>query len=1045
MPRNGNAAVHFGGALTSKLLPPVVQFALLVIVGRRGTLADVGAVALASAAAFLCGSLAEAGFGTSLSVPRAYFGTEEPPLRATRAVRVGAAVLGSLAYVVLWALGLGAHHGDLLIAAPLPFVLALAYGQAGVMNQRQMLHQEALISFGEAVVAVVGALVMVHVIAPVGAVLVALVCARSLGACARALVLRTLQVSANSVDAVLRRQLPFVATTGAMVAQGQADILVLGFMGSLAVLGVYAPLLRLAYGALLVAEALGWALYPARREETQAPVRGIGGRMVRHWRRVGVLTGIVVAGAFAGLAEPLLHVVVGRPVHGLVYPVACLSLVIVIRFGSFVVGVDLVRAGLQSRRFVYLIVSAAILLTGAWLSHGTSLYTLGTARLAAEAFLLLGYVALLRRGARPTEMAPSGAPRQRLPAALPMAAEEFSGLRCPQCFALLEAHACDHEFDRTEFPGVIAVGAPAATFEQGVDARILDEIVPALLRLEPPASTEAFLEDFGRRVQYHWGNPIWEGRMDTLRLLPQASGVVLDLGCGLGTNTVALARGAAHVFALDRSINRAALTGVRALTEDLDNVTVIHADGSSLPLGDGSCDLVLLVGVLEWVGLGCADPRAKQLEVLQEVQRVLKPEGRLVVGIENRWGAHYFAGAPEEHTGLRFVSLLPRWAAGAYSRVVRGVPVTTPTYSTRGLRRLLGEVGLSTRFLYPLPSYSSPQWCFDESMLDLGRQFYLRHVFHYTSVMRRLGALALRFAPRRLVGCTLPTFWAVAGVDHPAAVAATVTGRQYGSSELKAIDLEGEELNRYSRRTGELISTERLVAGWNGRRWVTQPIRRRARDKRLAAVLAAVAGNMTARDVRPASIEELRLAADEARLGLARLRPGLPARAVAWCSGAIEIFVESKPDVAVEHGDYLLTNLVVAGERLVTVDRGGEALAPVGGDAFSIVFDALSIVANEDGFRPDSALAAARLVPVRVAQACGALIMQVLGDADVETVAATFVVAVLCRNASSDLQGSVAFLTAAADGRLVECVAALDRSSHLRPRRSALGDRELAW
>jgi SAM-dependent methyltransferase len=633
-----------------------------------------------------------------------------------------------------------------------------------------------------------------------------------------------------------------------------------------------------------------------------------------------------------------------------------------------------------------------------------------------------------------------------LPAALPMAgAETLTGIRCPQCFARIDCDACDHEFDRTEFPGVIAVDAPEATFAQGIDARILDEIIPELLRLEPPASTETFLENFGERVGYHWGNPIWEGRMDTLRLLPEASGVVLDLGCGLGTNTVALARGASHVFALDQSIRRAALTAVRAHAEGLDNVTAIHADGSPLPLSDGSCDLILLVGVLEWVGAGRDDPRAKQIEVLQEARRVLKPGGRLVVGIENRWGAHYFAGAREEHTGLRFVSLLPRGAADVYSRIARNVPLTTLTYSTRGLRKLLGEAGLSTRFMYPLPSYSSPQWCFDESVLDRGREFYLRHVFHYTSVVRRLGALALRFAPRSLAGFMLPTFWAVAGVDPPTAIAATVTGRQYGTGELKTVDLDGEELRRYSRISGELISTEPLVDGWNGRPWVTKPLRQRARNRRLAGLVGAIAENIAARDLRSASAEELRFASDEAKLGLAHVRSGLGADAIAFCSRSIDTFLQSKPDVAVEHGDYLLTNLVVADEGFVTVDRGQETSSTVGGDAFSIVFDALSVTANEDGLSPDIALAAAGRAPALVAGACGALIRRVFRGADAEVVAACFVVAVLRRNAFSHLRGSAAFLTAAADGRLVECIAALERASRSRRGLAAFGEPEIAW
>jgi len=49
--------------------------------------------------------------------------------------------------------------------------------------------------------------------------------------------------------------------------------------------------------------------------------------------------------------------------------------------------------------------------------------------------------------------------------------------------------------------------------------------------------------------------------------------------------------------------------------------------------------------VLEWTGYGHDDPLASQEAVLAEASRVLKWGGTLLIGIENRFGAHYFLGA----------------------------------------------------------------------------------------------------------------------------------------------------------------------------------------------------------------------------------------------------------------------------------------------------------------------------------------------------------------------------------------------------------------
>src|SRR5919199_6001125 len=151
---------HFAGGATTRLAPPATQFTLLLIVARQSSVGEVGKLALASAASFACGAVADVGFQTTLSVPGAYFGTAEPPVRGTRRARFAAALGGALLYVVLWGAGLGGHDARFLIAAPLPVVLALSHGYSGVVNAAGALWWEGGVALAEATVVLLVTLVL---------------------------------------------------------------------------------------------------------------------------------------------------------------------------------------------------------------------------------------------------------------------------------------------------------------------------------------------------------------------------------------------------------------------------------------------------------------------------------------------------------------------------------------------------------------------------------------------------------------------------------------------------------------------------------------------------------------------------------------------------------------------------------------------------------------------------------------------------------------------------------------------------------------------
>lgn len=187
---------------------------------------------------------------------------------------------------------------------------------------------------------------------------------------------------------------------------------------------------------------------------------------------------------------------------------------------------------------------------------------------------------------------------------------------------------------------------------------------------------------------------------------------VLDLGCGSGVTSIGLARWAREVVSCDLTFERVAFLAMRVREMGLTNVRAICAgDTRPLPFADSSFDCAILNGVLEWSAADGDDPvRERQIAFLAEVRRILKPGGHLYVGIENRYGYPYFFGYPEDHTGVKYAALAPRWIADVLVRRANGHPYRTYTYGYAGMRKLLNESGFrSARFFAPIPDYRNFQ------------------------------------------------------------------------------------------------------------------------------------------------------------------------------------------------------------------------------------------------------------------------------------------------------------------------------------------------
>ncbi len=130
------------------------------------------------------------------------------------------------------------------------------------------------------------------------------------------------------------------------------------------------------------------------------------------------------------------------------------------------------------------------------------------------------------------------------------------------------------------------------------------------------------------------GEDVLDRILGMLGLVLRPDDTVVDIGCGVGRLTRALAARAAHVHAIDVSAEM--LERARALNAGLDNVTWHHGDGTTLkPIAVDSADAVLSHVVFQHI----PDPEITYGYV-REMGRVLQPGG---------WGGFHVSNDPAIH------------------------------------------------------------------------------------------------------------------------------------------------------------------------------------------------------------------------------------------------------------------------------------------------------------------------------------------------------------------------------------------------------------
>lgn len=191
-----------------------------------------------------------------------------------------------------------------------------------------------------------------------------------------------------------------------------------------------------------------------------------------------------------------------------------------------------------------------------------------------------------------------------------------------------------------------------------------------------------------------WGSQRFYEEMRTTRYRAQpwhmgvldgySGGRLLEVGCGAGTDLAYLGGRFRYVVGVDLAEAGARLAGGAVDHWRVRGATLV-ADGEALPFADEGFDLVYSFGVLHHTD----DPA----RAVREIRRVLRPGGRVVVGLYHRWSlfaAHvlvrYLLTARFRHES--WSDYIARCEQGS---VEEGVRPRLRLYSRRSARRLLGE------------------------------------------------------------------------------------------------------------------------------------------------------------------------------------------------------------------------------------------------------------------------------------------------------------------------------------------------------------------
>lgn len=206
-------------------------------------------------------------------------------------------------------------------------------------------------------------------------------------------------------------------------------------------------------------------------------------------------------------------------------------------------------------------------------------------------------------------------------------------------------------------------------------------------------------------------------------------GTVLEIGAGVGTITEMLCDKCEKVVSIEASKRRAEILYERCKTKD--NLEVYVANLNDLQLNQ-KFDYITLIGVFEYAKLFCNTDNPF-IDFLNNIKKYLKPNGKILLAIENRYGIKYFAGNSEDHLNEKYIGLY-----GYHNSNIQ-------TFGKNELIEIFKKCKLNYyKFYYVFPDYKLPQVIYTDCKMPTLDECYNIPIFNH-------GNQSYEFNPRKVL------------------------------------------------------------------------------------------------------------------------------------------------------------------------------------------------------------------------------------------------------------------------------------------------------
>ena len=173
---------------------------------------------------------------------------------------------------------------------------------------------------------------------------------------------------------------------------------------------------------------------------------------------------------------------------------------------------------------------------------------------------------------------------------------------------------------------------------------------------------------------------------------------ILEIGSGTGAVTGALLKKAKKVISVEGSRRRSEIVYYRH--KKADNLEVFCGNFKRMEFSE-KFDYIVLVGVFEYARMFYDSQRPFD-SFIEDMKKILKDDGKILIAIENRFGIKYFCGFSEDHLKEPWIGL-----EGYENKKVC-------TFGKEEFKRIIESHNMFCRFYNVYPDYKLPSFIYSD-------------------------------------------------------------------------------------------------------------------------------------------------------------------------------------------------------------------------------------------------------------------------------------------------------------------------------------------